>query len=125
MAQSVGDYRTQNSGDWGSAQIWQRFNGSSWVNTATPPTGAETITILDPDSVFVNVAVSITDTLINQGIVEGNSSLTIASGGVYQHDRDAGKIPISTWAQGSTLFITGVTATAPEDRDQDYYNIIT
>jgi len=123
MAQSVGDFRTQNSGDWSSAQIWQRFNGSSWVNTATPPTGAETITILEPDSVFVNVAVSITDTLINRGIVEGNNNLTIANGGVYQHDRDAGKIPLSTWAQGSTLLMTGVTATAPEDRDQDYYNM--
>lgn len=123
MAQAVGDFRTQNSGNWSSAQIWQRFNGTSWVNTATPPTGSETITVLAPDSVSVNVVVSITGTLINQGIVEANNTLTIANGGIYQHDRDAGKIPISTWDQGSTLYLTGVTTTAPDDRAQDYYNV--
>jgi hypothetical protein len=123
IAQSVGDYRTRNSGDWNNAQIWERFNGTSWVAIGSPPTGSETITVLSEDSVFVDVAVSITDTLINQGIVEANDNLSIANGGTYQHDRDAGKIPIATWEEGSTLYMTGVTATAPDDRGQDYYNM--
>jgi Secretion system C-terminal sorting domain len=123
LSQSVGDYRTKNSGNWNNAQIWERYNGSSWAAVATPPTGGETITVLAADSVFVNVLVSITDTLINQGIVEANNSLTFASGGTYQHDRDAGKIPIATWEQGSTLYMTGVTGVAPDDRNQSYYNM--
>ncbi len=125
MAQSAGDYRTRGSGNWSSAQVWQVYNGSVWGNTLTPPTGAETITILSTDSVFVNAPLSITGTLINQGIVDAVDSLTItvANGGTYQHDRDEGTIPRCIWAEGSNLLITGVTATAPADRDQDYYNV--
>ncbi len=123
LAQSVGDYRTRASGNWSVAQNWQRFNGSTWANVATPPSGSETITVLSTDSIFVNVPVAITGTLVNQGIVEPDVNLTIASGGTYQHDRDGGRVPLATWAEGSTMLVTGVTATAPNDRDQDYYNL--
>jgi len=124
FAQSEGDYRTRDSGDWGNAQIWQRFNGASWVAIGTPPTGAETITVQDEDSVFVDTAVSITGTLVNQGIVIANTNLVIADGGTYQHDRDGGRMPIAVWEQGSTLLMTGVTTTAPDNRDQDYHHIL-
>ncbi|WP_243663561.1 hypothetical protein [Rhodothermus marinus] len=50
--------------------------------------------------------------------------LTIGDGGVYQHDRDGGKIPLATWAEGSTLHLTGLETQAPADRNQPYYNII-
>lgn len=123
MAQTAGDYRTKASGDWSMAQNWERFNGSVWGATGTAPTGAGTITIRSTDSIFVNIAVSITGTLINQGVVEDNGQLTIANGGTYQHDRDAGRIPLAVWEEGSTLLLTGVTSTAPNDRDQDYFNI--
>ncbi|MBN2708084.1 MAG: T9SS type A sorting domain-containing protein [Calditrichaceae bacterium] len=123
MAQSVGDYRTKGSGNWSMAAYWERYNGSSWAAVGTPPTGAETITIQSTDSIFVNVAVSISDTLINQGVIEPNDLLTIADGGIYKHDRNEGRIPIATWADGSTLLLTGVTDTPPSDRDQDFYNI--
>lgn len=123
FAQTAGDYRTKASGDWSRAQNWERFNGSVWGAIGTPPTGAETITVQSADSIFVNIAVSITGTLVNQGIVEDNGMLTIANGGTYQHDRDAGSIPLVTWEQGSTMLMTGVTSTAPDDRDQDYYNL--
>jgi hypothetical protein len=129
ISQSVGDYQTRSSGDWSNAQIWQRYNGSSWVNVATPPTGAETIMVLSPDSVFVNVPVTITDTLINQGIIDAADSLTvtIGNGGVYQHDRDAGNVTKCIWDVGSTILFTGVTGLTtgdpPDDRDQDYYNL--
>jgi hypothetical protein len=79
--------------------------------------------VLSTDSVFVNVAVSISDTLINQGIVESDGILTIANGGTYQHDRDGGNIPMATWEEGSTFYMTGCTSTAPDDRNQDYYNM--
>jgi hypothetical protein len=124
FAQEQGDYRTRDSGDWDTAQIWERYNGASWAAIGTPPTGSEKITVLADDSVFVNVAVSITDSLINQGIIEANDNLTIADGGIYEHDQDAGQMPICTWSEGSTLYMTGITSTAPDDRDQDYYNMV-
>jgi len=123
FAQTIGDYRTKASGNWSPAAIWERYNGSSWTAIGTPPTGTETITVQSGDSVFVNVAVSISDTLINQGIVEANGMLTIADSGVYEHARNAGGIPISIWAEGSTLLMSALADTAPNDRDQDYYNI--
>ena len=122
-AQTAGDYRTKASGDWSRAQNWERFNGSVWGPIGSPPNGSETITVQSADSIFVNIAVSITGTLVNQGVVEDNDILTIANGGTYQHDRDAGRVPIVTWEEGSTMLITGVTSTPPSDRDQNYYNL--
>ncbi len=123
-SQSVGDYRTKDTGDWGNAQIWQRYNGSTWLNVATPPTGSETITVLAEHAVSINVLVTITGKLINKGAIEDNGNLTIANGGTYQHDRDGGKIPLAVWQPGSIMLITGVTSTAPEQRNQNYHHII-
>ncbi|HEX7072121.1 MAG TPA: T9SS type A sorting domain-containing protein [Rhodothermales bacterium] len=127
-AQNAGDFRTRDSGDWSSAQIWETYNGSAWGPTATAPTGSESITIVATeersDSVFVDAPITITGTLINQGMVEANGNLTFGDGGTYQHDRDAGEIPISTWEEGSTLLLTGVESTAPDNRRQNYHNIV-
>jgi len=124
-AQTAGDFRTKASGNWSSSAIWERYNGSTWGPVGTPPTGAETTTVLAVDSVYVNVPVSISGSLVQQGIIEPLDSLTItiADGGTLQYDRDAGGVPQCIWATGSTMLITGVTSTAPEDRDQDYYNL--
>ena len=126
FAQEAFDFQTKASGNWSDASIWQIYTGSAWSDWNAPPTGGETIYILEGDSVYVDIAVTITDTLLNKGIVEPMDSLTvtIGDGGVYQHDRDEGKIPKCIWGEGSTLLITGVTGTAPEDRDQDYYNVV-
>lgn len=35
-AQTIGDYRSVSSGDWGTAATWQMYDGASWVS----PTGA-------------------------------------------------------------------------------------
>ncbi|MDZ7338535.1 MAG: T9SS type A sorting domain-containing protein [candidate division KSB1 bacterium] len=122
-AQAVGDYRTRNSGDWSNAQIWQRYNGTTWLATATPPNGSETILVQSSDSVYVNIPITITGTLVNRGIVNDGGNLTVGNGGTYQHDRDGGKIPTITWADGSRLLMTGTVSTAPENRNQNYYNI--
>lgn len=123
-AQQEGDFRTRSSGNWNDA-IWQVFSGGNWVNTGNHPSGSETITVREDDSVFVNVDVTITGKLVNQGrVAVDDQKLTIGDGGVYQHDRDAGNMPIVNWADGSTLLLTGTTGTAPADRNQNYYNII-
>lgn len=122
FAQEEGDYRTRDSGDWSDAQIWEQYNGSAWVAIGEPPSGTETITVLDTDSVFVDTELSISGRLVNQGIVD--TALTVADGGVYQHDRDEGSIPNVTWEEGSTLHMTGTEAVAPADRNQNYHHII-
>ncbi len=123
-AQNVGDYRTKASGNWSKAQNWEVFKGAAWGAIGTPPTGSETITIQSTDSIFVDdVAVAITGTLINQGIVEDNSMLTVSNGGTYQHDRDGGEVPTIMWEEGSTMLMTGPTSTTPDNRNQNYYNL--
>ncbi len=125
LAQSSGDYRTNGTGggNWSLGTTWQKYSGSSWLATGTPPTGSETITVRSTDSVYINVAVSITDTLINQGKLGGTSNLTIGGSGTYQHDQDYGSIPVCTWSTGSTILLTGVTSTAPDNRNQSFYNV--
>ncbi|HLE33333.1 MAG TPA: T9SS type A sorting domain-containing protein [Bacteroidota bacterium] len=124
LGQSVGDYQSAANGNWNAAATWQKWNGSTWVATATPPTGLETVTIDTTDTVAVNVPVTITDTLINRGTLTADTNLTIGATGVYQHDRDAGNIPRATWSAGSTLYLTGVTAVAPNNRRQNYHHIV-
>jgi hypothetical protein len=119
-----GDYQTFESGDWNDAAIWDVFNGGDWEPADVPPSGSETITVLEGDSVHVNVEVTITGRLVNQGRVESNDNLTIGDGGIYQHDRNAGNMPIAVWAEGSTLLMTGITTDAPADRNQSYYNVV-
>lgn len=128
FAQNAGDFRTRDSGDWSNPQVWETFNGSAWVNTATPPLGSETITVVATDtrqdSVFVDVATTVLGTLVNQGIVETDSLLSVGDGGTYEHARDAGKISEIIWESGSTLLMSGVAAEAPADRGQNYHHII-
>ncbi len=125
LAQANGDYRSNGTGggNWSLGTTWQKYNGSTWGATGTPPTGSETITVRSTDSVYIDVAVSIADTLINQGKFGGTGNLTIGGTGTYQHDRDAGSIPVCTWSTGSTILITGVTSSAPDNRNQSFYNV--
>lgn len=125
FAQATGDYRSNGTGggNWSVTTTWQRFNGTSWVAALAPPTGSEVITIQSTDSVGINVAASISDTLINRGRLGGGNNLTIAGGGTFQHDRDGGSLPVATWSTGSTLLMTGSTGVSPDNRNQSFYNV--
>ena len=125
-AQEFGDLRSRASGDWSAAGTWSMYNGTIWGNSPTAPTGEESIWIHEEDSVFVDVEVTITGRVIVEGEARlaADGNLTFGDGSVYQHDRDDGNIPTATWAEGSTLHLTGVTAVAPADRNQSYHHII-
>jgi hypothetical protein len=121
FAQTTGDYRTAGSGNWSNAATWQRYNGSTWLSAPSAPTGSGVITIQSTDSVYVDILVSIADTLRNQGKLGGTGSLTIV--GTYQHDEPNGSIPQPTWANGSTCLVTGyTTGSKPNNSNQSYYN---
>ncbi len=125
MAQANGDFKSITTGVWSATSTWQTFNGSTWVPASSAPTGSEVITIQSADSVYIDVAVSITDTLKNQGKLGGTVSLTIADGGIYQHDQNNGSLPVCTWADGSTCHVTGyVTGSKPNNANQNFYNFI-
>jgi hypothetical protein len=125
FGQSVGDYQSATNGNWSSPSTWQVWNGSSWIPASNAPSGSENMTV--DDTVVVDIVVNITGYLKNTGIgnVEiGTGTLTFGNGGTFEHARNAGGIPISTWGTGSTLKVTGSTSTAPANRNQSFYNII-
>lgn len=127
IAQSVGDYRSVQTGSWTTAATWEVYNGTAWVGATNPPTGAENIIVKD------TVSVSSTDLVISGYIkAEGNGVLTVGETGTivftatstYEHARNLGTIPMSTWNVGSTIKFTGITTSAPGNRIQSFSNII-
>ncbi|MBO6779073.1 MAG: T9SS type A sorting domain-containing protein [Rhodothermales bacterium] len=58
--------------------------------------------------------------------VAGSPTITIQSGGVWQHAQDGGNLPPvanTTWASGSTLLVTGVTGTLPGNFTDSYAHL--
>jgi hypothetical protein len=132
FAQAVGDYRSAaplpTGGVWNTAGYWQRWNGTAWAVAPAPPTGSQVITIVSGDSIYINVAVSITGTLRNQGKMGPGSptNLTVANGGTYEHAQDGGVIPAATWSTGSTCAVTGTVAVTSiaGGGNQNFYNLV-
>jgi len=85
-AQSIGDFRTHlTSGNWNDPNMWERWDGSTWVNPApnTPTSTDGVITILNGDSVTVSANVTIDQAVVNAGgsiTVGVGDTLTVADG---------------------------------------------
>ena len=72
----AGDYRTQKSGNWNDASIWQRYNGSTWVTATNAPTSSDgQIKIKTGHTVTVTSNVT-----VDQVVIEENASVIIADG---------------------------------------------
>jgi hypothetical protein len=82
-----GDYRSNATiMNWNTTTSgqWQRFNGSTWVNTTTPPTSANAniITIRDGNTVTVTAVFSVDQVIVASGgkVTVNNVTMTIAQG---------------------------------------------
>jgi hypothetical protein len=126
ISQQTGDYRSAATGNWSEAATWETYDGANWVAAVSAPTGSETITVNDQDTVRVDAAVSISGTVVDSslGVIEVTTgSLTFGDGSTYEHARDGGSVPTATWETGSIALFTGITTSAPDNRGQDYYNL--
>jgi hypothetical protein len=92
------------------AQTSNGTGGGKWSASATwtggnVPTGSGTITIQSTDSLYIDVAVTITGTLRSFsgkiGIYD-STKVVFGSGGVYEHDINGGTLPKAVWNTGST-----------------------
>ena len=73
--QSVGDYRSKQTGNWNAASNWERFDGTTWLAAVTPPTSADgVITVRTGHTITVNV-----NTSADQIIVQASGVLTMAA----------------------------------------------
>ncbi|NLJ82227.1 MAG: hypothetical protein GX330_03780, partial [Bacteroidales bacterium] len=78
FSQAVGDYQTRRSGNWNGTNVWQRYNGSGWVNVTAYPRASNTsgvITILNGHDVTVNIE----GLEVNQVVVENTGKISFAS----------------------------------------------
>ncbi|MGB2867396.1 MAG: T9SS type A sorting domain-containing protein [Bacteroidota bacterium] len=115
-----------------SAQITTNgTGGGNWSSTSTwvggvVPAGSATMTVQATDSLFFDVQVTITGSLKNLsgriGVFD-SSKVTFGNGGVYEHAVNGSPIPKVTWGTGSTCLISGVTANAPSNGNQNFYNL--
>jgi len=71
-----------------------------------------------------NVATTVSGSIINSGTVTCTtaSKLVFSNSSTYQHARDAGNIPTSTWNATSNCNLTGTTATIPTGLNQTFSN---
>ena len=226
FAQTAGDYRSNGNVNFTSANNWQKYNGSDWVNATTvPPLNSGVTTIRN--YTVIDASINLTGTLIinatvnssnnptvnvsgvlnlNSGGIYFNGNMNVLSGGtftdnaqfslnsgtmnvtgsfnvtasgqfygygsinlqsngtitnnnvfqsanylaingtlttggsnfynsgtivvnnggqiIYNQNGNTGNIPIATWNTGSTLQITGITNTAPQNLNQSFYNLI-
>jgi hypothetical protein len=71
--QSLGDYRSKQSGNWNLTTTWERFDGTNWVNATVVPSSTDAvITITSTHQVTVSDARN-----ADQVIVSTGATLTI------------------------------------------------
>jgi hypothetical protein len=140
------EYRTVADGNWNMLNVWQYFNGSTWVSASSIPTSYNSSAITISNIVTIVADVSVDQVLVASGgkVIINNITLTIVDGtgddfvvngiveltgdagaitatgnlvfnslSTYIHNRNAGSLPIATWAVTSECNITGIIDRAP------------
>jgi hypothetical protein len=82
---------------------------------------------LDDIDMLVNGTVKVTGTPnTSPGPYSVNAQGVVHFGatGVYEHNQNAGAIPVSVWNTGSTIKFTGIVGNSPANGSQNFYNII-
>lgn len=84
-AQTAGDYRTYQAGNWSNVNVWERFNGGTWENPAPAAPGVSdgVITILGGHLITVDAGTVVDQVIVSTGgsvVVSVGQTLTIADG---------------------------------------------
>jgi len=73
------DYRSNGSGNWSDAGIWQTFDGSSWVTAGTPPNSSSgVITIRNGHTITVDANVT-----ADQVVIVAGAQVTVSAGMIW------------------------------------------
>lgn len=80
--QTVGDFRTQSSGDWKEETNWERWNGSSWVTASNhPDDGDEAIVVRSGHTIEMDGDIN-----VDQMVIESGGTVTTANGKLKVQD---------------------------------------
>jgi len=77
QGQTLGDYRSAQTGNWSATASWQRFDGSAWVAASSTPTSGNAGVITLRNGHTVTVTANVT---ADQVVLASGSSVTINSG---------------------------------------------
>src|SRR5687768_2482666 len=81
-AQTAGDYRSIASGDWNVVTNRERFDGAVWQPAGTAPASTdETITIISPNVITANTAVTADQLVVNTGAMLNITSAFVVANG--------------------------------------------
>src|SRR5258705_9372956 len=75
-AQSIGDYRSANTGNWSSAGTWETYNGLLWMPAITPPSSLLSGAINIRNGHIVTVSTNI---VADQITINAGGTLNLAS----------------------------------------------
>jgi hypothetical protein len=76
MASASGDYRSIASGNWSSAAIWEKYNGTTWAAAATAPATTDGVITIQTGTT-VNIGTSVAS---DQVVIDAGGTLTVATG---------------------------------------------
>jgi hypothetical protein len=81
---ATGDFRSTTSGNWNSTATWLRYNGSSWVTPAAPPSSTDgAINIQNGHIVTVTSSVTVDQLVISTGgqvTINASQTLQLVNG---------------------------------------------
>ncbi|MBM3150024.1 MAG: hypothetical protein FJZ88_08405, partial [Chloroflexi bacterium] len=85
-AQNTGDYRSKQTGNWGEAATWERYEGTAWVDATTAPTYTDgVITIRNGHTVTI-----VADVTVDQVVIEAGGQVTVNSGFTFSTNNGTG-----------------------------------
>jgi hypothetical protein len=123
-----GDFKAVASGNWSDVASWNVYTSGAFAAASSAPTGSEFILIDGSSVITTDVEVTITGKVLvteDGRLTAGESSpITFADGSEYEHGRDGGTLPTATWGAGSTFNLTGTVGSNPNNRSQNFYNMI-
>src|SRR5438067_3330272 len=108
-AQSAGDFRSHQTGNWNATSTWERFDGTNWItpSPSTPTNADGVIEIQNTHTVTITATVT-----YDQVVVDTGGQVTVASGVTHTLNNGTGTdLTINgTWLNsGGTWTVTGAT----------------
>jgi len=114
-AQSNGDYRSVNSGNWNDNTVWQKYNSGVWSASPDYPLSVTgTVTIQSPNIVTIKGSDTVSTLIVNSGaqlqtLVSGDTLWVTGTSAINGYAKDGGGGGIQPIGTGSLSFGNGST----------------
>ena len=114
FAQSTGDYRSKQSGNWHDLSSWQTFNGTTFVDaTEIPSQISGVVTIRNGHTIAINNTINVDQLIVEAGaVLQNNAGMYLYDGAgtdlIVNGTLDGGNINGDALGQRPAMEINGV-----------------